>query len=355
MIRPVKKYTWVLLSVALLLGVLIHSQQISRPGLPGDKDFALPQGTHLVRIQMTGPAGQANLDLQITPAGSWLLNHQHRANEMAVRELIRILGDLSVWRPLSEREKERILPMLDQDGVRVRVYAETPLIRLPFGWHIGKRSREVLDFLVGPDSDCAQGTYMRLTDTGQVFIVQRQGWPGGLRKAFDPGSQRWRDPVVLDLEPGQIDWIRVDWSGQPSEGFILKRDPHGTFTLFDLKKHSLPDTTLLHADRLMAYIYGFRGLYVEDFLTDETLSPVLDASAPQAFFTLKARTLEGKESMFSFYRIYSQAAGAQDLQAVGPYDPNRFLMQVNEEQWATARFVVFSRLMRSRRHFLATE
>lgn len=352
--RRIRTYALLLLSVGILLAALIHSQRDNRPGAAGDSGFDLPQGIHVVRIQMVEHGEAADLDLQLTPDGDWVLNRQHAANETAVRELIRILGDLSVWRPLSEAEKDRMMPILDQDGVRVRVYADTPLIRLPFGWRIGKQTAVVLDFLAGPDSECAKGTYMRATDSGQAYIVQRQGWPGGLRKVFDPRSQRWRDPVVLDLQPGQIDWIRVDWPGQPSDGFILKRDPQGAFTLLNLEKQPLTDNNL-RMDRLMAYIHGISGLYVEDFLTDERLPALLDASAPQAFFILHTRTREGMENILSFYRIHSHAAGEDHLQAAGPYDPNRLLLRVNDEQWALARFVVFNRLMRSHRHFLAAE
>jgi hypothetical protein len=320
---------------------------------PGEQNFRLEPGQHPDMIRISRPEEQDNILLERTSSGRWLLNQELDANESAVREAIRIISHLTVRQVVPLSEQEEVNKFLEEKGIRVEVYEEGYLIRLPFGSGIFPKEKKILDFLLGSDTPDGSSTYMRVTGANRAFIVHLPGWPDGVSKVFHAGMHVWRDPGIMSRSYQEVKVLKVNWTEKEEDGFLLSPGPDGRHELF-FHNGIAVDTEKIDMAVLNRFLQDFYRLHYEKLLQEGEMPEHLARMPEHPFVTFAIKGDDDQDTLLleCFYSI--PMTDDEWSLAISPaYDPNRFYLRMNKEEWAIAQFYVFNRVMRPVGFFLS--
>lgn len=318
---------------------------------PGERQFRLEPEQHPAVISISKSAAQEHILLERTLDGSWLLDKRWKANEAAVKEVIRTLRNVSVRQMVSLSEQEDVNALMDTGGVRVEVFESGYRIRLPFNMNLIPAEKKILDIYVGSDTPDGSSTYMRVAGADRAFIVQIPASPRGISRVFHSGKQVWRDPGLLPWPHREVREIAVSWPEKKEDSFILIPKEDGQHELYSHNGTQIGRERINDAG-LNLFLQAFSGLHYEKLLEEKDFMAMIEPAYDKPFITI---TISGpgqeKVQLDCFYSIH-QVEDDYQLPTNSACDPDRFLLRMNEEQWAVAQFYLFSRVMRPLGFFL---
>ncbi len=317
----------------------------------GERDFALPKDKEVSIVQIIPFEGE-KITLEKDIFGEWRVDSEHRANEFAVKDLIRTIRHFAIRQPVSVAKQDQVNKQLDNEGVFVNVYIKGYVFDFFNLFGILSTQRLYNSFFVGDDISELEGTYMRMTGSDNPYIVYLPGYQGGLSEVFTPDKHIWFDPVVVDLKPDQIKKVKVINNEEPKQSFILKVNSGFDFDFYDIEGNLLkndfkPDTT-----RVMRFLSSFKQLYYEKLLVDEAYEESENLIFPQKSYRIVVEDRDDNTKSFDVYRRYLRA-DILDPGAVSPvYDPDRFYLELEQGHRALAQYFVFGRILRPLSFFM---
>ena len=276
--------------------------------------------------------------------GFWIVNEQYHADRVAIDELLSFLRNAAVRRPVPVALKEQIGREIDSLGTQVEVYKRTYWINLPGGLGLIPRKKRIHGFIAGNDSPDGESVYMRLHRSSDPYEIYIPGTTAPLGRRFTAKENKWRDPVVMNLSPGQLKTVEVVSDHSPDESFLLQRDAAGGIRLFRHDGREIPPERI-NQHRLTNYLRMFTSLFYETLLSDEELSELDKWLFRDPFMGIKVTDTSGHEQLLRCY--YLDVGHAETLLPVyAKVDPNRFVLQLDENEYAMALFLVFNRIIR---------
>lgn len=343
----------ILIALAVLLGAagLFFSLSGKQGSLQErDRNFRLQEDAEVVRVEMQRKSGEKLL-LEKDTDGNWQVNNAFRANESAVRELLGTLRHLNVRLPVSLAEQQQVNNALENDGVMVEIFARSYWIKLPGDIRLIPRTKRVKRLLAGEDTPDNESTLMRLYRSRMPFAVHVPGVQGGLSDLFTLSESIWRDPVVLNLQAGQIKRVEVNFPEMENESFVI--DNQGLQPLLLENGHAI-ELSMAGQTRLLRYLEAFTELHYEKLMTgpDDVLRQQQMVSPH--FLEISINDHLGRVTTLRFFRRKADEAELRTLAATTTADPNRFYLQVNEGEFARAQYFVFNRIMRPLSYFLTS-
>ncbi len=346
-----KKKLSIIIGIIIVL-FLISSYLYSLKSLQtGERDFALPGEADVAAVHIVPPEGKKIL-LKKDKSGQWWVNDENHANERAVSDLIRTLRYFTVRQPVSITQQEQVNESLYKDGVMVNVLIDTYLFDFFDFFGLFKIQRVYNSFLVGENAKEIEGTYMRMVESENPYIVYRPGYEGGIADVFTPKQRIWLDPVVVDLEPGQIKKVKVIANENPGESFILKMREDFKFDFFDIDKYPLPGKIKVDTSRVIRLLSSFKELYYENLLTNDALSESEKFIFPDYAFRIVVYDWNNDQYSFNVYRRYRDAGLLEPGELSPLYDPDRFYLELEDGRRAVAKYYVFGRVLRPFSFFL---
>lgn len=283
--------------------------------------------------------------------GNWMVEGHGEADQVAISSLMSFLRNAGIRRPIPLSEMNQANAFIDARGVRVDVFVHDYWIKLPGGHGLIPRKKNALAFLVGAERDDGLATVMRLAGSDQAYEVNIAGGSGQLRSRFRHEHTLWRNPVVVSLLADELEKVQVLVNGTVNESFVLDRDENRGFRIADFKG-TLIDMQRVDQRRLTLFARSFYGLFYEKLLGEEDLRGLDALMDDIPFMTVM---VEGKDMekirLDCFYLDVSHADTA--LPVFGNYDPNRFVLLVDNQHYAIAQFLVFNRILRPLSFFLS--
>ena len=311
----------------------------------GEREFALHKDIEVTAVHIMPPEGE-KIILQKDNIGQWLIDAEYRANEFAVRDLIRTIRHFEVRQPVSVAQQKLVNEKLDHEGVLVNIYVEGYLFDFFSIFGLFKTSRLYNSLIVGDNTIEPMGTLMRKVNSDNPYIVYLPGYPEGLANVFTPEKHIWFDPVVVDLEAWQIKKVKVITEEQPEESFKLKVYEDFDFYFYDLEGNRISDMLIIDTAKVLRFLSSFKGLYYESLLTYEAFDESEELIFPQYAFRIVIDDLFGSQYAFDAYRKYRKA-NLFETNEIGPkYDPDRFYLELHSGKRALAQYYVFGRILR---------
>ncbi len=345
-----KKKAFALFAGALLLVLIALAVIFFGDGPVHERDFRMEHTGNIGRIEMKKP-GEESVVLEKTVEGNWLLNENFHVNRSAVRDLLSTLRNQAVRLPVPMAEQAMVNRLLDEQGVKVNIYERSHWIRLPGNIHFLDRLTNTKSFYVGENTPDGESTYMRKEGADIPFAVHLPGVTGGLKDVYLVKEHVWRDPVVVDLAPDEVDRIEMTFMEDPAESFVLQNHIAEGFVLKTPEGVTLSKYQINQA-RAERFLNSFSGLRYERLAIDEEEQRMKDLKMDQPFLSVKIAGITGQEISLGFFRREPLPGDPMGLSAAHGYDPNRFYLQVNEGDFALAQYYVFNRIMRPLSFFL---
>jgi hypothetical protein len=346
-----KKTQTYLLLLAVLLAVL--GLYFSLSGKKGSlqerhRNFRLYQNAQVVRVEMHQKSGKS-IVIKKDSNEIWQVNNNYLANESAVRELLGTMRHLNVRLPVAISEQQNINEALEKNGVLVEVFVKTHWINWPANIKLLPRVKREKRFLVGEDTPDGESTYMRLFSSDMPFAVHVPGQTGGLSRLFSVNENMWRDPVVVNLKPNEIKSIEVVFTDMEQESFVFDWALNNPRLMHN---GLIVDSELIDQTRLMRYLESFSQLYFERLLNAYEDSLQMEQMIKPEFLKLTITDQNNRITTLRFFRRKATEEEFKTMDIVGDFDPNRFFLQVNEGDFAQARYFVFGRIMRPLSYFM---
>lgn len=342
-----RKSVFIISSIGLfLLGVFVYLlQDASSTFRLADRDFSVSTDREIVQIRMQQKGGSEKVMIEKDAQGRWRLNETMFANDLAVRDLIHTMSRLRVRQPVSIANREQVEALLLSKGVEVEVAVASHRIILGSVKLFPYRNT-ILSMIVGPDTPDGEATYMRKTNSQQAFKVQRTGIETSVSSVFTPGERVWRNPVVFDFKPHEIETIEVALPNTPQESFRLKPSGDDQFVIQPIaedQEHAgafFPDTA-----RVLRFLGSFGDIYYESLLDEEGEALRKELMLDEPMMVVKVTPHDGQPVSIKAFERRPDIDDTAIITRAGK-DPNRFYIQLDNGDFALAQFYVFNRILR---------
>ncbi|MBS4012713.1 MAG: DUF4340 domain-containing protein [Bacteroidetes bacterium] len=342
-----KNLTNVLFFIISILVIVFALYLYNKTGTTADsthnRNFSIDSDENIVLLELS-KKNEEPIRLKQNKSGTWMINDNYTANNIAINDLIRILKNLYIKHPVPIENREIISNNLKENGVKINVFARRYIISIA-GLKVIPYRTKIKSFYVGQDDYDAAGTIMQIEGASFPYIVHIPGIDGGISRHFSSNYYEWRDPVVFKLQQSEINSIKVVVNDNSEESFIFY-NKNGNFQLSEQNGKTLTGYSLdtMKVQRLLT---AFNDLYFEKLLYGEELSKVkevLNTQSPSYIITV-----EDSNSKITKIEVYSKMITEKEKEELGittDVDPNLFYLVVNEKEYSLARYFVFSRILR---------
>ena len=310
-----KRIRIVLLAGLVFLGAGLY--MLLRDTSSGVPVFSIPDRATPLVVEMHGRGGEVTL-LELGDDGNWLVNGEHRADDTAVRELITVLWEATVRRPLPLGRSADMDAFYRERGIEVLAYTRDHLIGLPLGIRLFPRLREALRIQVGQDDPDGSGTAMRVGEEGGWYWVHLPGIQAGLNQVFSGGESRYRSRMLLHIRKREIRQVFVEVPGNGEGSFVLVQDEGGLTGVKDASGRAFPPDSL-NLVRLERFLTAFEGLYYDR--KPSVWEP------REEFLRIRLVTVAGDQHEMRFYRRPPPPGILMDPANRVEYDPDRFYLE----------------------------
>ncbi|MGE0090358.1 MAG: hypothetical protein AB7S50_12880 [Bacteroidales bacterium] len=201
----------------------------------------------------------------------WIVNNKYQAKEQSIGTLLLAINRLQVHYPVSKAEREQIALLLNNDGIQVDV-------------KINRFNRH--RFWVSKPSMNKEKTYMMMVNSSEPFVVKIPGFKGNVGELFATSENAWRNNLIFNYLPQNIQTITIEYPLTPERSFSLKNFNDGSFALINRKNQLEPDFNVEIAARYFTY---FQNIQFEDVITNwpQVKKDSVFASTPYVQITVK--------------------------------------------------------------------
>ncbi len=349
-----KLRTWVLYAIALLL--LMMALLFIRPGFnagkAGERDFRIGTEEQPVRIEIRHP-GAEDILLEKKEDGQWLLNEVYDVNEQAMIELLAALRQAEVRRPVPAARRTHIAEQLHDSALSVKVYTRRHWLNLPGDLRYFPREQLLRHYLILDGDIEESSSIMRLANADMPYEVHLPFMPVSIMDVLPADKNRWRTPYVAQLSPMEIKRLEAIHHKVKEESYVWEMNEEAGFVLFDHEGERISPDSII-TDRMAPYFHQFQRLRYERLVSGPSEEAPPDMLSGDAFYSLIIEDSNGEKIILEFFKRIPPEDGTLILDETS-FDPNRFYLRINEQEYALAQYVIFQPVIRSLSWFLGND
>ena len=169
-----------------------------------DLNFSVSDTSSVDRILIEPVFGQ-KADLIRMKEGGWKVNDKFKVAPVLMDVLLSTIRNIEMLRPLAKSEAITALEGMEKRGRKVSVFVNGNLYKV---------------YQLGDDAPGNKGTYIKLED-GDSYVAYLRGFNGFLSPRYDVDENEWRDRLLFDWKPGQIESVKINYKRMPSESISL--------------------------------------------------------------------------------------------------------------------------------------
>ena len=185
---------------------------------------------------------------------------------------------------------------LASNGIKVEIY--------------DKKGKQMKCYYIGGVTNDEQGTIFIMDGSENPYICHIPGFIGTLRIRYLLGDDAWRDRVVFEEKPEEIQSISVEYPQSKSESFRLEKTSEGDYNVTPFFSTTTRNTTPLRKGAVESYLLQFERRGAEAFETNHPGRDSISRLVPFAIVNLKKT--DGTEKNVRFWPVetsYDQIKG----------------------------------------------
>lgn len=273
-----KKTTWLILLLVLVVGVLIfvlnrQEEQKGTLAVPADY-FQIKDTAAVTKIFVATQEGKTDTFRRTT--GGWLLNGRHHVNPSQFDQLMEILVKMRVKAPVGMQSVDGVLKDLAVHHYKVEVYNDQGLQKTLF---IGSATQDGL------------ANYIHEPDLEIPYIVHIPGWNGNFGPRLKITPTTWRNTQMFRVSPPNVVRYSVEYPEEPTWSFNALVDEEGQISISPLQDSvgeidSLNQTT---AKEMLYNVNKVHYLYYLDTARQSLKRDIRTKYAPLATLTVEKK------------------------------------------------------------------
>lgn len=337
------------ISLALLSIVLIISNSGNSTVDKRDADFAVQDTASVTKIFI------ADLDthqvlLERTSEG-WRLNHQYRASQWKVDELLNTMLKLRVRGPVSQASHNNVVSRMAGIALKVEVYQVKPLINLFGRFKLFPREVKTKTYFVGDNPRDNIGTYMLKEGAKTAYIMYITGFRGFVMSRYSAFVDDWRDHAVFRTKLSEIKSVELVFNEEPWQSYKVERTEGLNFKITRLADNKVfPEYDTL---RLLNFLTSFADLRFEAVLNNTMPRHKIDSVLNSPF--LHRLTLVDVKDDTTIMTTYHKKKYAEHLdieEKLVPMDLDRAYALINRNRdFVLIQYFVFDKVLRPALYF----
>jgi len=273
---------YIILAVLIIIAGIFYFSNTKGTLNLRNASFAIKSPDEISRIELSSNDQELVLDKR---SGNWKVNNKYRATDKYVENLTEALSRITVLTPVSKAEKQQVSSILKKDGVVVEVF--------------GKR-RSIKKFYVGKPAMNREKTYMMMEDSNEPFVTHIPSFKGLIAKLFVLDESHWRNKMIFDYKPQNIETIGVEYPQESKKSFKAMNYHDGTFAIRNISEDELLQD--FNVDKLARYFTYYQRIVFEDVavnLTKNEIDSVLNSSP---FCIISVKDDSHHENKITIYR-----------------------------------------------------
>lgn len=289
-----------------------------------DMQFAVKNTDEIGKIFIADRAGRtATL---VRKDAYWEYNGRWRARRTAIETLLQTIQKVNVLNIPPQVSDPALIRDIASDGIKVEIY--------------DKEGERIKCYYVGGVTQNEEGTVYIMDGSEKPYICHMPGFVGTLRVRYMLGDDAWRDRIVFEEKPEDIQSISIEYPQSKSESFRLEKKDKGEYTVTPFFSTTTRFASPLRQGAVESYLLQFGRLGAEAFETHHPLRDSISKLVPFSIISLKKT--DGTEKFVRFWPIetgYSELEGGEFVE--------RYLTDMNMgEAFLLTQHRVFSPLFR---------
>ncbi len=273
-----------------------------RPGTYARSDvaFAVKDTGRITGVEIKDSVGQVML---VKVEGTWRVNGSTPVRRDRMNGLMVMLSRLEVISPVSQSRMAEVATRLQKDGKQVVVSLDKGSDRVYFVWH---------------DTTESDATYMLLKDADTPFRMGVRGYQRKDLSALYATDERfWRDNLLLQYLPVQIQDISLFYQRYPARTFHLARNEEGEF---EMSTGTLPSEWFTPVSaKVHQYLGYFYGVRFDAYADQEDDPSWNDTCCDEPDYVLEVISTEGTRTtlrLCPIFRIDAEGNRKMDLNSL---------------------------------------
>jgi hypothetical protein len=217
-----------------------------------ETEFSIQDTASIDKIFIASKYGWKSL-LEKKNDREWILNGKYKVNRMQLGVLLKTLYWQRIKRPVHAGEREMVIKNIATKGLKVEVYQN------------GEKTKI---FYVGGDANDSKGTYFIMEGSENPFVVYMPNHTGFLSPRYIVKEENYRHTRIFSSDLKSFREIKVEYTANPSEGFIIKNDD-GKAGLVGMDKYNQVAVN--------NYVSGFSRIHLTRFVDDEEGIQTIDS------------------------------------------------------------------------------
>jgi hypothetical protein len=272
----------------------------------GEAGFTISDTASIGKIFIAPNDNDKTITLERRATG-WVVNNEYPVLQSSLKQLLTTIHNQRALYPVPDNQRDGVVRSLIGAGIKVEIY----------------------------DRD---GRKMR------SFVVQIPGFEGYLTTRFSADLATWRDRMVFDYQPDEIEEVEVRYPAQPADNFMIVNKDGKLDVRLD---PALRPVDGINQRRVNSFLGFFRKMYNENYQSYPGLDTVIAAMPELATVRVKSNTGRETSVRFIYFPIERGHYGSEGAPGESPYDKDRYYAIMNNgRDTATVQIPIFDRLFR---------
>ncbi len=214
-----------------------------------DAGFTIRDTGSIGKIFLAGNNSSESITL-VREGDHWTVNGRYQVLQSTLDQLLSTMYFQRAAFPVPPQQRDAMIRGLAGAGIKVEVY--------------NRSGAPMRTFYVGGELNQFAGTVMLIDGSETPYVVQIPGFEGYLTTRYTPSIDIWRDRIIFDLQPAQIEQVSVHYPREPLNDFTIRQSGDGKLSVaLDSQLHL---STPLNAARAKAYLTHFSKVYNEGYM-----------------------------------------------------------------------------------------
>ncbi|MBK7438015.1 MAG: DUF4340 domain-containing protein [Saprospiraceae bacterium] len=253
----------------------------------------------------------------------WWLNDSVKIRQDAIDNILRVLPGLKVKFYPPRSAWENMIHAMQNEGVKLNFKND--------------HKQSIKSMYLGGMTNDERGTYAMLTGSTKPYVLHLPGFEGSLASRFMMSENQWRDRLILEFDPKQVQSLKMEYPAEEQSGFAIVRDPSGAWSLKDHQGKMIKSSETI----MMSYLEIISSIGAESIENDFIYRDTVLQETPHAILTLQ---MDGDDAQRRIRFYANRLEGAPDPERMFVYDDHDFYL---------AQIRILHKLFRPVDHFTA--
>jgi len=256
--------------------------------------------------------------------GYWRFYKSYIANPSLMDICFRVISQVEIKSAIPKKKLIEISDKIKQKGSEIKIYQKNKLIR---------------NYYIYPDY-LTKSIYMMMKGSNKPFQVLLPSFQGNFAAVFRIDTNFWRDLSVIRYSPAQINYIKVEQTGNPKQSFILQTSKKEKIILSDLISGQ---SQKFNSEAVEAYLFCFRNVKIVKYIGNEKkIFDQLLKTQPSYIITI--REVSGNLKVLKTYP-FNKISGSPEKENIVYFNDYCYLL-LNDQEIAIVKFVEIDPLTR---------